>query len=174
METTSPERAQHIVELLTKGQFDQVEERLAEAVKPFLPPELLEAGWQGLEAQWGAFQRVVGVKTVQTPQAQVEVVTCAFAQATVDVNLIFNANAEILSLTLSPAGNVYDPPAYAHPDQFEEHEVQVGAGEWALPGTLSLPKGQGPFPAVVLVHGSGPQDRDETIPPNKPFRDVAW
>ncbi len=42
-----------------------------------------------------------------------------------------------------------------------------------LPGTLSLPLGNGPFPAVVLVHGSGPNDRDETIGPNKPFRDLA-
>ena len=40
--------------------------------------------------------------------------------------------------------------------------------------TLTMPVGQGPFPAVVLVHGSGPQDRDETIGPNKPFRDLAW
>src|SRR5262249_23144105 len=31
----------------------------------------------------------------------------------------------------------------------------------------------GPFPAVVLVHGSGPNDRDETILGNKPFRDLA-
>ena len=29
-------------------------------------------------------------------------------------------------------------------------------------------------PGVVLVHGSGPNDRDETIGPNKPFRDLAW
>src|SRR5215471_14652653 len=47
-------------------------------------------------------------------------------------------------------------------------------GEWILPGTLSVPKGEGPFAAVVLVHGSGPNDRDETIGPNKPFRDLAW
>lgn len=44
---------------------------------------------------------------------------------------------------------------------------------WALPGTLTMPAGRGPFPAVVLVHGSGPQDRDETVGPNKPFRDLA-
>jgi hypothetical protein len=54
-----------------------------------------------------------------------------------------------------------------------EQAVTVGAGEWTLPGTLTLPAGTGPFPAVVLVHGSGPHDRDETIGPNKPFRDLA-
>ena len=59
-------------------------------------------------------------------------------------------------------------------DAFQEIEVKVGEGEWALPATLSLPKGDGPFPAVVLVHGSGPHDRDETIGPNRPFRDLAW
>jgi dienelactone hydrolase len=36
-----------------------------------------------------------------------------------------------------------------------------------------LPDGAGPFPAVVLVHGSGPHDRDETIGPNRPFLDIA-
>ena len=36
-----------------------------------------------------------------------------------------------------------------------------------------MPNGAGPFPAVVLIHGSGPHDRDETIGPNKPFRDLA-
>lgn len=52
-------------------------------------------------------------------------------------------------------------------------EVVVGEAPWTLPATLTLPAGPGPFPAVVLVHGSGPQDRDETIGPNKPFRDLA-
>jgi dienelactone hydrolase len=52
--------------------------------------------------------------------------------------------------------------------------VTVGEGEWELPGTLTLPKGAGPFPAVVLVHGSGPNDRDETIGALKPFKDLAW
>lgn len=42
-----------------------------------------------------------------------------------------------------------------------------------LPGVLTLPAGKGPFPAVVLVQGSGSSDMDETIGPNKPFRDMA-
>ena len=43
-----------------------------------------------------------------------------------------------------------------------------------MPATLTIPNGTGPFPAVVLVHGSGPNDRDETYGPNKPFKDIAW
>jgi len=38
-----------------------------------------------------------------------------------------------------------------------------------LAGTLLLPRGPGPFPAVVLITGSGPQDRDETLMGHKPF-----
>jgi dipeptidyl aminopeptidase/acylaminoacyl peptidase len=59
-------------------------------------------------------------------------------------------------------------------DRFVEESVTVGAGEWSLPGTLTMPVGRGPFPGLVLVHGSGPHDRDESIGPNKPFRDLAW
>ncbi len=66
------------------------------------------------------------------------------------------------------------PAAYVRPDAFTETEVTVGAAPWALPGTLSMPTGSGPFPAVVLVAGSGPQDRDETLGPNAPLRDLAW
>src|SRR5699024_1044553 len=55
-------------------------------------------------------------------------------------------------------------------------EIIVGEGtDHELGGTLTLPKeNQENLPAVILVHGSGPQDRDETIFSNKPFRDIAW
>lgn len=42
-----------------------------------------------------------------------------------------------------------------------------------LAGTLTLPEGQGPFPAAVLISGSGPQDRDETFMDHKPFLVLA-
>ena len=42
-----------------------------------------------------------------------------------------------------------------------------------LAGTLTLPEGEGPFPAVVLVTGSGPQDRDEALMGHKPFLVIA-
>ena len=68
---------------------------------------------------------------------------------------------------------LYASPEYAIQENFTEQEISLG-DSLKLPGTLALPKGKGPFPAIVLVHGSGPNDRDETIVGNKPFRDLAW
>jgi dienelactone hydrolase len=87
--------------------------------------------------------------------------------------LVLERTAAAPASLMGPTTPPYRPPAYAKTGSYQEQEVTVGAGEWQLPGTLTLPAGQGPFPGVVLVHGSGPQDRDETIGPNKPFLDLA-
>jgi pimeloyl-ACP methyl ester carboxylesterase len=42
-----------------------------------------------------------------------------------------------------------------------------------LAGTLTLPRGKGPFPAAILITGSGGQDRDETVFGHRPFRVLA-
>jgi fermentation-respiration switch protein FrsA (DUF1100 family) len=73
----------------------------------------------------------------------------------------------------APAPPHYLPPSYAALDQLEASQVLVGTGKWTLPATLTLPRLGRPCPAVVLVHGSGPVDRDGTLGPNKPFADLA-
>lgn len=62
------------------------------------------------------------------------------------------------------------------PEALVEEEVVVNAqSPFAVKGTLTMPKNaSAPLPAVVLVHGSGPSDRDETVGGYKPFRDIAW
>ncbi len=66
------------------------------------------------------------------------------------------------------------PPArYVDRSRFREQPVTVGAAPYLLDGTLTLPAGTGPFPAAVLVHGSGPNDRDSTVGSTKIFKDLA-
>lgn len=71
-----------------------------------------------------------------------------------------------------PVNIEHGKPAYDK-GNYEEQEVVIGSGTFALPGTLMLPEGEGPFPVAILVHGSGENDRDETIGGVKVFRDIA-
>lgn len=54
-----------------------------------------------------------------------------------------------------------------------EREVTVESAGLRLAGTLTVPQGEGPFPAVVLLSGAGPHDRDGTIGPHRRFRVLA-
>ncbi|SEO52181.1 hypothetical protein [Amycolatopsis saalfeldensis] len=65
------------------------------------------------------------------------------------------------------------PPRYAAPRKFTEQEVTVGSGPLVVPGTVTLPRGRGPWPGVVLLT-AGPFDRDLAAGPNKPFKGLAW
>lgn len=59
------------------------------------------------------------------------------------------------------------------PFPYTAEEVSYKNGDVTLAGTLTIPPGDGPFPAVVLITGSGPQDRDETVLGHKPFLILA-
>lgn len=67
------------------------------------------------------------------------------------------------------------PQTPARPFLYLEEEVTFngGAEGIVLAGTLTLPKGEGPFPAVLLIPGSGPQDRDESLSSHRPFLLIA-
>ncbi|GGY39785.1 alpha/beta hydrolase family protein [Parvularcula lutaonensis] len=64
-------------------------------------------------------------------------------------------------------------PQPPFPYQVVEVILPEEAGAPRLGGTLTMPDGEGPFPGVVLLTGSGPQDRDETILGHKPFKLIA-
>ena len=69
-----------------------------------------------------------------------------------------------------PAKRPQTPKA---PYPYLEEEVTFENGDVTLAGTLTVPEGDGPFPAVALVSGSGPQDRNEEIFEHKPFMVLA-
>jgi fermentation-respiration switch protein FrsA (DUF1100 family) len=60
-------------------------------------------------------------------------------------------------------------PTKPYPYHEEEVSYDNKAQNVTLAATLTLPPGKGPFPAVVLITGSGPQDRDESLMGHKPF-----
>jgi dienelactone hydrolase len=93
-----------------------------------------------------------------------------FGDGNVDLRVVLDGEDLVIGLFVVPHA---EPPPPSEKTGAGELAVTIGPAERGLPGALTLPDGEGPFPAVLLVHGSGPQDRDETIGPNKPFRDLA-
>jgi uncharacterized protein len=64
-------------------------------------------------------------------------------------------------------------PKKPYPYLEEEVTFPSKAAGVTLAGTFTRPRGDGPFPAAILITGSGPQDRDETLLGHKPFLVIA-
>lgn len=170
------------VSTLVQGQWATVEATFDPKMKAALPPGKLAGIWKQITAKTGAFDHILGVKIEEKGGYHIAVVSCAFARANLDAKVVIDTTGRIAGLFFAPSttaapaerASTWKAPAYVNATAFQAHPVVVGSGtQWPLPGTLAVPRGKGPFPAMVLVQGSGPEDEDETIGPNKPFKDLA-
>jgi dienelactone hydrolase len=169
--------AKQIIQELVAGQFDKVEAIYDAPMQQALPPGKLADGWRDLNKLAGAFQAINSVETSQVQGRQVVKMQCKFENSLLDATVVLNSDGKLGGLGFRPhqaPAAPWTPPGYAKQDSFSEQPLTLVNGRFELPGTLTLPVGNGPFPAVVLVQGSGPEDQDETIGPNKPFKDLAW
>ena len=165
---------------LTARQFASIEARFTDEMKAAMPPGRLEFTWTMLLAQAGAHKSCApDSRVVAIADKQMVITACEFERAQVDVQFAFDTQGRIAGMRLRPPATApapvapYSPPAYADPAAYNEQEVKIGTADWPLPATLTMPAGDKSYPAVVLVHGSGPNDRDETVGGNKPFKDLA-
>jgi uncharacterized protein len=92
---------------------------------------------------------------------------------------VFKQRDVSLPLTLTREKSIEEPiarmqdPKEPYPYSSQDVSFVNGSDSAILAGTLTLPDGSGPFPAVVLISGSGPQDRNEEIMNHRPFLVLA-
>ena len=94
------------------------------------------------------------------------------------VGFYVRSNGTRLPLTLERTDSAFSmkrPQMPQPPYPYKEETVVIlnADDQTKLAGALTIPDGTGPFPAVVLISGSGAQDRDETISGHKPFLVLA-
>ena len=168
--------ASEMTTLLEKGDFEGFIARFSPQMGATLPEEMFRGIWDSLHAQLGALNEL-GTPVARTEKGVESAwVPANFEKAVVFLRMTFDGRGRLAGFRVfpGPPPGWGSPAPYADPAKAREREVTVGSGEWALPGTLTLPaEGSGPFPALVLVHGSGPHDRDETVGGTKVFRDLA-
>lgn len=159
---------------LLEGRQAELQPMLSAAMRAALGPDKAAELRSGLLARKGEVLEIGGAWKEGTAGGFHRYrVPVRFAGDTIDLLVVIDAAPRVGGLWL--VAHVEPPAATgATAPPGPEIEVTVGPAERGLPGTLTLPAGDRPSPGVVLVHGSGPNDRDESIGPNKPFRDLAW
>ena len=164
--------AQRLLAHMDAGEYADAEAMFDEQMAQAVPVEKLKAVWESLPAQAGA-AKGRGEPVVEAADGmQVATVPLHYANGELLAKVAVAGDGRVAGFLIQPAPPP-PAPAVAADAGFHEVDFSVGEGKHALPGTLAMPDGDGPFAAVVLVHGSGPQDRDETIGANKPFLDIA-
>jgi len=170
-------QAMQAVELLSDENIAEFYVLCNDEVKSAISVEEIDMIWKNTIATYGEFEEIVNTRATEEFGYEVVYVTCNFSTlGLLDIRIVYDEMTQIAGFQFVPTdvSEAYEPPEYAIQDTFTEINVTIGSGKWELPGTLTLPEDEGPFSAVILVHGSGPNDRDETVGPNKPFKDLAW
>lgn len=176
VEVKSVSIARSFVDHIAGGDYAACVLSFDSTVSRLMPESKVKELWESLMTQSGSFKRRTTTSSHKVQSYEMVIITCEFERDTLGMRIVINHAGKIAGLSFVPSSALapYQPPSYIRQNRFHEVELKIGKVPWDLPGTLTLPEGSGPFPAVVLVHGSGPNDRDETIGPNKPFRDLAW
>ncbi len=169
-------RAKEILKLWTDGKYKEFVATGDEKVRSLFSPTQAEQVKAGITFKLGDYQSMESAKPIKAGGYFSVDFVCRFERGTGTLRVTLDKQDRMAGFQIMrlQANVPYEPPEYVDKNAFREEQVTVSAGEFPLPGTLTLPRSGGPHPAVVLVHGSGPHDEDETVGANKPFRDLAW
>lgn len=173
-------RAQHIYEWFAAGQGDSIYIALNKELQGKLSPVMFNGTFRETEKVFGKLQSKSEWQTENVQGGTLYYSDLKFERYDFRFILAFDADGAMNTIRLSPVPATSVTPSVAYNEKkMSERDITVGAEGFQLPGTLTVPKfatvaEARKVPCIILVHGSGPHDRDETIGPNKPFRDIAW
>ena len=176
-----PDRAnpQIVLEMLRDGNGRMLYMMCDDNVRSSVDAGQLSSLWKGIESQmglyvsnsaWYGLDGVPGGKWCNI----------SFENGKAALVLVYGLDGRIAGLRIAPA-----LPEPAPDEEFsdihelaegwEEKELAVHTGKFKLPARLTVPRQKAPdsIPVLILVHGSGPNDMDETLGPNKLFKEIA-
>ncbi|MCP1143175.1 serine aminopeptidase domain-containing protein [Lysinibacillus endophyticus] len=165
-------KANEFIKLASENKWEDAYKYFNEKLQT-ISKEYISATWNSFAANYGQ-TKSIELKDVKKNIVHTRVTFSVTGEVSpYELYFNFDKNGKIDDFSVGYPTYPYSTPSYDHPENYTEKEVVVGSEEFPLPGVLTLPKGEGPFPVVVLVQGSGPHDMDSTYLGNKPFRDIA-
>jgi pimeloyl-ACP methyl ester carboxylesterase len=148
--------ARALLAIIIAGQYEKAAENFTAEVAAGLPADKLKTTVETLQKQVGRYQSVADEAKVQEIQSnQVVDLLCSFEVMKLVFRVSYDEQQQVAGIFFLPA------PAEPSPvDKNAPPDVQLETKDTTLYGTIDLPKGDGPFPMVLIISGSGPNDRD--------------
>ncbi len=148
-----------------------------EAMQEFVDNDELVNGFKSLITSAGAVIEIQTISEVVQGDFVIVQVPVILEKDQLIVNVVFDEERKIAGVNFAeyvePSKEVVSPIEL--PSKAEEIDMPLIMRDGKeLPGTLTIPQSEEPGPLVILVHGSGPNDRDETIYGNTVFKDIAY
>ncbi|HTS01889.1 MAG TPA: alpha/beta fold hydrolase [Thermoanaerobaculia bacterium] len=168
--------ARQVAAELKARDFPGLESRFDEGLKAALPDGALRLFWADTLTRAGAFRGCADPRMKTAGEFTLAFSECSFEKEKAELRLTMRPDGRLAGMFLAPSTFTrpdWTAPDYVNTSAFTERDVTVKDSMVSLPATLTLPREGAPFPGVVLVHGSGPQDRDETVGGTRVFQDLA-
>lgn len=167
--------ARKTLKLFLDGQYAEFVAAGTDGLQSKFTPQQAEMIAKQFAAQFGRYQVEQSVEHSVISGLDSNRFALRFEKAILSVQVTLDAQGKLAGFLITgvEAVNPAPLPPYADPEKYTEVKLTVKTGDYELPGTLTLPRDAKQCPAVVLVHGSGPHDQDETVLGTKPFRDLA-
>lgn len=168
-------RSNDFFQLLDQQKFTEAHDCFDSTMKAKVPVADLQKFWGEFNNRYGKFEASGAVQGKAEGPYFIVTVDAKFASDTQSFILAYDKKEKMVGFGLKPKSNeaVYLNPAYADTTLYSEKEIYVKTAGHSLVGLLTTPKKATNYPIVVLVHGTGPHDMDETVGPNKPLKDLA-
>lgn len=161
-----------INQILTEGTLDDLQKQIPAKAENID----LSAGWKQWEEireKYGELKSTKNIDIFFYGYAEAAAVNYEFEEITMTADMLFSSDHELVYLDFYESA-LSAEASYSLPQGLAEKKVTVGEGtQYPLEGVLTYPEGGTDLPAVVLVHGVGNNDKDETALSTKMFRDLA-
>lgn len=160
-----------VAECLSKHKYNKVFKSFDDNMKSKVPKSKLQELWEQMENSAGNLVGIEEIELTELDGGSRQKAVLKFDRAALKISLRENEKGKISGLFISQLG--YQIPDYAEGLGTGKQYINFLSAGFNLSGELVIPLECNQCPVVILVHGSGPSDKDETIGPNKVFYDLA-
>ena len=172
-ESALRERAGTLLRFIREGDEEAALLMMDDTMRKALAGQI-GAMWSQLAAVGGAYEGTGEAQTLSQDGFDVVLLELRFKNLTLIQRAVFDAQGKVAGLFFAPGSlTPQSPEQNGEEEHVNEISLTVDAGEgYPLDALLTLPDGEVKA-GIVLVQGSGPSDKDESIGGNAPFRDLA-